>query len=54
MEQHTKTTKIEAYYQATPNNGNKCEMCVYFLSKTNECKIVEGKIDPNGWCKFFH
>jgi len=48
---HAKTTKDIVKYQLTPNaNGDKCETCMHFLPDTKECKIVEGPIDPNGWC----
>jgi len=51
---HAKTTKAVVNYQPMPNDDNKCDMCMHFLPETNECKIIEGKIDPNGWCKFFY
>jgi hypothetical protein len=48
---YAKTTKKIVKYQLTPNkNGDKCEKCMHFIPETNECKIVEGPIDPNGWC----
>jgi hypothetical protein len=48
---HAKTTKAIVKYQFTPNkNGDKCATCMHFLPATKECKIVEGPIDPNGWC----
>jgi len=50
---YAKTTKESVQYQPTPNNGNKCEMCTNFIPEKNECSIVEGSIDPNGWCTSF-
>jgi len=26
---------------------------MHFISETNECKTVEGKIDPEGWCNIY-
>lgn len=39
-------------YQDTPKDGAKCSDCVNFV-KPNACKIVEGNINPNGWCVAF-
>jgi hypothetical protein len=39
-------------YQTTPKDGNKCSTCVNF-EPPDTCKIVSGKIDPNGWCIAF-
>jgi len=36
-------------YQETPKDGAKCSTCVNFV-EPNACKIVEGKISPEGWC----
>ena len=48
-----KLTKEQIKYQDTPNFGRKCADCLHFLPKTNECKIVEGSINPNGWCSVY-
>lgn len=36
-------------YQTTPKDGNKCSACVNFEAPA-ACKIVSGKIAPEGWC----
>ena len=36
-------------YQDTAKDGNKCSTCVNFEAP-NACKIVSGKISPEGWC----
>jgi hypothetical protein len=36
-------------YQDTPKDGNKCDACVNWEPPA-ACKIVSGKISPNGWC----
>jgi hypothetical protein len=49
-----KTGKAEANYQDQPKGNQKCAECVYyFLPDRNACKIVEGEISPQGWCKFW-
>jgi hypothetical protein len=39
-------------YQTTPNDGNKCSICVNFVAP-NACKVVAGTISPDGWCVAF-
>ena len=39
-------------YQKTPKNNQKCSTCLHFVAP-DSCKMVEGKIDPNGWCSLF-
>jgi hypothetical protein len=39
-------------YQKTPKNNQKCSDCLHFIAP-DSCKLVEGKIDPNGWCSLF-
>jgi hypothetical protein len=36
-------------YQETPKDGNKCSTCVNYIDP-GACKIVDGKINPEGWC----
>ncbi len=39
-------------YQETPKDGAKCSACVNYIDP-GACKIVAGKINPNGWCVAF-
>jgi hypothetical protein len=39
-------------YQQMPKDGNKCSMCVNWVAP-NQCKVVAGVINPNGWCVAF-
>ena len=50
---HAKVTKVVVKYQPTPKDGKVCRDCIHFLPDTNECKIVNGEIDPEGWCTFY-
>lgn len=37
-------------YQPKPKGEQKCAQCTNFISESNTCKLVEGKISPDGWC----
>ncbi|WP_323846826.1 high-potential iron-sulfur protein [Microbulbifer magnicolonia] len=47
-----KAAKEAVQYQDTPKNGQKCADCVLF-EPPEACKVVEGKISPEGWCSLF-
>jgi High potential iron-sulfur protein len=51
-EAQQKVSKEQAKYQDSPKDGNKCSECAYF-EKPNACKIVEGDINPDGWCQLW-
>ena len=53
-----KITKATVKYQDGPNAGNDCNDCIQFIAgKTPKdngtCKVVEGRISPNGYCLAF-
>jgi secreted PhoX family phosphatase len=48
----TKMTQEAASYQNTPKGTQRCDNCALFVSP-DACKMVEGKIDPQGWCSVF-
>lgn len=50
---YAKTSKDIVKYQPTPKDGNSCKSCMHFIPETNECRTVEGSIDPNGWCTIY-
>ena len=50
--QAKKVAQAQAQYQDSPKNGQQCSDCVQFLPPSS-CKLVDGKIDPKGWCMFF-
>jgi len=37
-------------YRPSPKGKRKCSGCTFFLPDQNACKVVQGSIDPNGWC----
>jgi hypothetical protein len=47
-----KMTRAQAEYQDTPNGIYGCGMCTLF-ERPNACKVVEGQVSKDGWCKAF-
>jgi hypothetical protein len=47
-----KMSKVEAEYQDSPKDIRMCATCSLF-EPPQSCKVVEGDISPNGWCKAF-
>ncbi|WP_426440873.1 high-potential iron-sulfur protein [Bradyrhizobium genosp. P] len=47
-----KMTKPQAAYQETPNGIYSCGLCTLFVAPDG-CKVVEGAISKDGWCKAF-
>jgi len=47
-----KMTQKQAEYRDTPDGIYSCGMCTLFV-KPNGCKVVEGEISSDGWCKAF-
>ncbi len=47
-----KISQANAKYQDHPNGNQQCDGCVQFQAP-NACKIVDGTINPKGWCQFF-
>lgn len=48
-----KKTKSEADYEMAKSGGDECADCQWF-EPPGGCEIVEGRISPRGWCKFWH
>ena len=47
-----KMTRQQAEYQDKPNGIYSCGLCTLF-EKPNACKVVEGEVSKDGWCKAF-
>lgn len=47
-----KITKETAKYVPDSKNQSHCAICRMFRAP-NECTLVKGDIDPQGWCKFW-
>jgi len=50
--QPARLTQQEALYQGEPKDMQTCAMCTLFLPP-GACKVVEGAISANGWCRLF-
>jgi hypothetical protein len=48
-----KISKQEATYQEQPKGDQKCSGCQHFVAESSTCKVVEGTVSPNGWCKLW-
>ena len=47
-----KMTKPQAEYQDAPNGIYSCGLCTLFVAPDG-CKVVDGAISKDGWCKAF-
>jgi hypothetical protein len=47
-----KIKQVEALYQQAPKGQQRCEICLQF-NPPSKCRIVQGPINPKGWCQFF-
>ena len=49
---YAKMPKQSVSYRETPNGGNSCSICGNFVAPSS-CLLVEGPINPDGWCGLF-
>jgi hypothetical protein len=47
-----KINQAEAQYQQRPKGQQRCEICLQYEAPS-KCRIVQGPINPKGWCQFF-
>jgi len=48
----TKMSQKVVAYQDTPQGDHRCDNCLQFQPPSS-CKIVDGAINPAGWCKVY-
>jgi anaerobic selenocysteine-containing dehydrogenase len=53
-----KATKQAMQYQDQPKNGQECDQCMHWIpgpspTAQGQCKVVEGPINPKGYCVAF-
>lgn len=53
-----KASKSEVQYRDEPNDNQQCSNCLQFIpgkssKDSGECKVVAGKISPQGWCSAY-
>ncbi|MFA6196575.1 MAG: iron oxidase oxidoreductase [Sulfurimonas sp.] len=51
---YAKGTKEQYHYQESPKDGKQCSLCMHFIPESNECRMVEGSISPDGYCAAFY
>lgn len=44
-----KLSQAQAQYQDQPKGDQSCANCMHFIAESSTCKVVEGKVSPNGW-----
>jgi hypothetical protein len=47
-----KTKQKLVQYQEKPKGTQQCDNCLHFEPPAG-CKLVEGKINPKGWCQLY-
>jgi len=50
--QQKKATQKMVQYQQKPKGNQECDECLHF-EPPQSCKLVEGTINPKGWCSLF-
>jgi hypothetical protein len=48
----TKIAQKLVQYQEKPKGPQECDNCLHFVAPSS-CKMVEGKINPKGWCQLY-
>jgi hypothetical protein len=51
-EVQVKASQQVAGYQNTASGGNRCGNCAQFQPPAT-CRVVAGRISPQGWCRLF-
>ncbi len=49
---HQQVSKQVVAYQDQPNGDKRCDRCVQF-QPPSACKVVQGPIRPDGFCRLF-
>ncbi|GAB4508995.1 MAG: hypothetical protein Tsb0026_08490 [Sulfuricaulis sp.] len=47
--QSGKLSQAQAKYQDQPKGDQRCANCMHFITESSTCRVVEGKVSPNGW-----
>jgi hypothetical protein len=45
-----KQTQAAVGYTDHPKAGQKCHICANYIAESKTCRLVEGSINPEGWC----
>ncbi len=52
LEEEKKVSKATADYQDHPKEQERCDKCTMWRPP-HGCTAVRGKIDADGWCKYY-
>lgn len=47
-----RVSQSSVHYQPTPKDGQDCDDCYHFVAP-GACKLVDGHISRNGWCRLW-
>jgi High potential iron-sulfur protein len=47
-----KMAQAAAGYQNAPKGTQQCDNCLLFQAP-DSCQLVDGTINPSGWCRFY-
>lgn len=50
---HAKSSKQQVAYQGQPSGEKMCGNCRHFVASDNSCKLVDGDISPNAYCRLW-
>lgn len=45
-----KSSQASVQYQTQPQGEQKCGGCINYIADSSTCKLVDGKVSPDGWC----
>jgi hypothetical protein len=48
-----KMSQTTVAYQQTPKDDKECDQCNFYIDP-NACKVVDGEINPKGYCKLWN
>lgn len=48
-----KASQVSVLYQMQPKGEQKCSGCANFIAGLNTCKVVDGQVSLEGWCKLW-
>ena len=48
----TKVPQKSVGYQSSPKGAQRCDNCAFWQTPSS-CKLVDGSIDPAGWCSLY-
>lgn len=50
---YAKVPKDKVKYQDQSHDAQQCSTCNHYIPEKKECRLVEGTIEPYGWCTLY-